>query len=55
VYTLDHADTAINPITGSFAIRVVLVVAVQFLAVMAMMNGGWMSLSIVFGPSETRI
>lgn len=47
VYTLDHADTALNPITGSFAIRVVLVVGVQFLAVVAMTIGGLMSLGIV--------
>jgi hypothetical protein len=47
VYTLDHADAAINPVTGSFAIKVVLVVGVQFFAVLAMVVGGWMSLSIV--------
>ena len=61
VYTLDHADTGINPITGSFAIKVVLVVGVQFFAVVAMMVGGWLSLSIVVdhqtqhvGPKPVR-
>lgn len=47
VYTLDHADTAINPVTGSFAIKVVLVVGVQFFAVVAMVVGGWLSRGIV--------
>lgn len=46
VYALDHADTAINPVTGSFAIKVVLVVGVQFFAVVAMVVGGWMSRGI---------
>jgi hypothetical protein len=46
VYTLDHADAAINPITGSFAIKVVLVVGMQFGAALAMTVGGWMSLGI---------
>jgi len=54
VYTLDHADTAINPITGSFAIKVVLVVGVQFLAVVAMIVGGWMSLTIVTDHQKER-
>jgi hypothetical protein len=54
VYTLDHADTAINPITGSFAIKVVLVVGVQFLAVVAMIVGGWMSLTIVQDHQKER-
>jgi hypothetical protein len=54
VYTLDHADTTISPITGSFAIKVVLVVGVQFLAVVAMMIGGWMSSSIVWDHQERR-
>ena len=47
VYTLDHADTAINPVTGSFAIKVVLVVGVQSFAVVAMIVGGWLSRGIV--------
>lgn len=47
VYTFDHANTAINPITGSFAIKVVLVVGVQLSAVVAMTIGGWVSLNIV--------
>lgn len=54
VYTLDHADTAISPITGSFAIKVVLVVGVQFFAAVAMVIGGWMSLSIVSDHQEQR-
>jgi flagellar basal body-associated protein FliL len=54
VYTLDHADTTISPITGSFAIKVVLVVGVQFLAVVAMMIGGWMSSSIGRDHQERR-
>lgn len=47
VYTFDHANTAINPITGSFAIKVVLVVGMQLFAVAAMTVGGLVSLNIV--------
>jgi hypothetical protein len=54
VYTLDHADAAINPITGSFAIKVVLVVGVQFCAALAMTVGGWMSLGIVREHQKQR-
>lgn len=54
VYTLDHADADINPITGSFAIKVVLVVGVQFCAALAMTVGGWMSLGIVREHQKQR-
>lgn len=54
VYTLDHADTAINPINGSFAIKVVLVVGVQLFAAVAMVIGGWMSLGIVSEHQKQR-
>jgi hypothetical protein len=54
VYTLDHADAAINPITGSFAIKVVLVVSVQFFAVVAMVVGGWMSRGVVLDYQKQR-
>ncbi|GAB7323472.1 hypothetical protein MBLNU13_g05919t1 [Cladosporium sp. NU13] len=54
VYTLDHADTAINPITGSFAVKVVLIVGVQFFAAVAMVVGGWMSLGIVSDCQKQR-
>ncbi|KAM0704997.1 hypothetical protein Q7P35_007784 [Cladosporium inversicolor] len=54
VYTLDHGDSAINPITGSFAVKVVLVVGVQFFAAVAMVVGGWMSLSIVSEHQEQK-
>jgi hypothetical protein len=54
VYTLDHADAAISPITGSFAIKVVLVVGVQFCAALAMTVGGWMSLGIVREHQKQR-
>lgn len=54
VYTLDHGNSAINPITGSFAIKVVLVVGVQFFAALAMVVGGWMSLGIVSDHQRQR-
>lgn len=54
VYTLDHADAAINPITGSFAIKVVLVVGVQFFAALAMVIGGWMSRGVVLDYQKQR-
>lgn len=54
VYTLDHTDTAINPINGSFAIKVVLVVGVQLFAAVAMAIGGWMSLGIVSEHQKLR-
>jgi hypothetical protein len=54
VYTLDHTDTAINPINGSFAIKVVLVVGVQLFAAVAMVIGGWMSLGIVSEHQKLR-
>lgn len=47
VYSFDHEDGDINPITGLFVIKVVLVVGTQLAAVVAMVVGGWLSLGIV--------
>lgn len=54
VYTLDHTDTAMNPINGSFAVKIVLVVGVQFFAAVAMVIGGLMSLGIVSDHQKQR-
>ena len=43
VYTFDTSDTAINPVTGSLAVKVVLTVAVTLAAVLAMAFAGWVS------------
>ena len=43
VYTFDHGDNSLSPITGSFAVKLVLVVLVQLLAVLAFIAGGWMT------------
>lgn len=54
VYALDHADAGINPVTGSFAVKVVLVVGVQFFAALAMVIGGWMSRGVVLDCQKQR-
>ena len=43
VYTFDQGDKSLSPITGSFAVKLVLVVLVQLLAVVAFIAGGWIS------------
>lgn len=44
VYTFDHEDLDLNPVTGSFAVKVVFGVGVMVAAVVMMVVGGWMSL-----------
>ena len=46
-YTFDHADIAISPITGSFAVKVAPAVGVNLMAAVAMVWAGWMSADIV--------
>lgn len=42
-YTFDHGDPEINPISGKFVYKVVLVVGAQLLAAVSMAIGGWIS------------
>lgn len=41
VYAFDHS-TSVNPITGKFAIKLILVFVVQFLAVLALLSAGFL-------------
>ena len=41
VYSFDHNDATLNPVTGSFAVKLVLIVLVQLLAVMSLVAGAW--------------
>lgn len=45
-YTFDHKDTSLNPVTGSFVVKVLLVVVVFLVAVIVLVVGGWMSKDI---------
>jgi len=49
VYTFDHSSTALNPVTGSFAVKLILVVLVQLLAAAALIVGGYRARDIVDG------
>ena len=53
VYTFDHQDVDINPVTGTIAVKTVLVVGVSLLAVLAMVVGGWKSRGI--GRARERV
>ena len=50
VYLFDRKDSAISPIYGNLAVKVVLVVGVQLLAVIALTIGGYRSLNIAQIP-----
>jgi hypothetical protein len=50
VYLFDRKDSAISPIYGKLAVKVVLVVGVQLLAVIALTIGGYRSLNIAQIP-----
>jgi hypothetical protein len=43
IYTFDPSDTAISPVTGSLAVKVVLTVTVTLTAVLAMTFAGWVT------------
>ena len=49
VYTFDHKSTALNPVTGSFAVKLFLVVLVQLLAAIALIVGGYLARDIADG------
>jgi hypothetical protein len=60
VYSFDHSST-VNPVTGVFAVKLVLIFLVQLLAVFALVIGGIMTRnirmedeSILSGPEYTR-
>jgi hypothetical protein len=60
VYSFDHSPT-VNPVTGAFAVKLVLIFLVQLLAVLALVIGGIMTRniriedeSISSGPEYTR-
>ncbi|KAF2482463.1 hypothetical protein BDY17DRAFT_324743 [Neohortaea acidophila] len=55
VYTFDHNDASLSPVTGSFAIKVIFTFLTSFLAALSFTIGGWRSLHIAVAAPKFAV